>query len=258
MKKINPNKLRKIILKLVYEKQSGHIGGSFSLADIVSELFSRYEFCKKDNNKFILSKGHAVPVLYAVLHTLDVISEKELCTFREVNSRLQGHPDKNLLPEVCATTGSLGQGLSIAIGHALAMKIKKSKKKVFCVIGDGEMQEGQIWESLMYAPKENLGNLCCIVDFNKSQNDGLVSDILSLDPIADKVKSFGWEVMRIDGHDLSDIKEALKIFEKNDRKKPLFVIADTIKGKGVSFMQSSEWHAKAPNKSEFEKAMKEL
>jgi len=253
--KINPNNLRKTVLKMIYEKGSGHIGGSFSIADVVAHLFSRYSLMEED--KFILSKGHAAPILYSVLYELGIISDYDLDSFREINSRLQGHPDKIRLPEVVATTGSLGQGLSISIGHALAMKARSSQGKVFCVIGDGEMQEGQIWESLMLAPKFNLNNLCCIVDHNKSQNDGLVKDILPLDPLDDKIRAFGWNVIRASGHDEDQIKRALRNFE-NEILLPTFIIFDTSKGMGVSFMQTPEWHAKVPNEEEYMRALREL
>ena len=254
--KVDANVLRKIVLKLVHEKNSGHIGGSFSIADVIAHIFSNYRLTGDDSHKLILSKGHAAPVLYAALHEVGVLSAQDLMTFREIDSKLQGHPDKVRLPEVIATTGSLGQGLSIAIGHALALKKRQSEKVVFCIIGDGEMQEGQVWESLMLAPKFRLGNLCCMVDYNKSQNDGLVQDILPLTPLDEKVKSFGWNVTRVDGHDETQIKSALENFGCSDS--PTFIILDTIKGKGVSFMQTPEWHAKAPNKEEYEKALKEL
>jgi len=249
--------LRKTVLRIVYEKNSGHIGGSFSIADVMSYLFSNYNLVGPDSHKFILSKGHAAPILYAALYELGILSDLDLHSFREVDSKLQGHPDKVRLPEVIATTGSLGQGLSIAIGHALAIKLKGSDKNVFCVVGDGELQEGQIWESLMLAPKFKLANLCCLVDHNKSQNDGFVKDILPLDPLDEKIKAFGWNVIRISGHDRSQIQFALENFESYQNG-PTLVILDTIKGMGVSFMQTPEWHAKVPNEEEYKRAIEEL
>jgi len=242
---------------MVHEKKSGHIGGSFSIADLIAYLFSNFDLTKKEGDKLILSKGHAVPILYAVFSELGVIDENELSSFRDIDSRLQGHPDKVRLPATIATTGALGQGLSISIGHALALKIKKKPQNVFCIIGDGEMQEGQVWESLMLAPKYVLENLCCIVDYNKSQNDGLVEDILSLGDLQRKVESFGWNVVRCNGHDTDEIQSAINSFI-SCTSRPTFIILDTIKGMGVSFMQTSEWHAKVPNNEEFERALGEL
>lgn len=182
--KINPNKLRKHVLDMVYEKQSGHIGGSFSMAEITAYLYNNYDLITPNKDKFILSKGHAVPILYAALYELGHIDT--LDNFREVNSPLQGHPDKERLNLMHATTGALGQGLSIAIGHALACKTKNLDNKIFCVLGDGEVQEGQIWEALMLAPKYKLDNLVCFIDYNKSQNDGYVKDILDMGDLGEK------------------------------------------------------------------------
>ena len=157
-----------------------------------------------------------------------------------------------------ATTGSLGQGLSIAIGHAMAMKLKDLDKKCFCILGDGEMQEGQVWEALMLAPKYGLDNLICIIDSNKSQNDGEVKDILSLDPLDKKIEAFGWDLREIDGHNMEEIHNSIEYFSKNTNGVPKCIIMNTIKGFGVSFMQKGEWHAKAPNKEQYEAAILEL
>ena len=172
--KINPNVLRKKVIDMVVAKQSGHIGGAFSMAELTSVLYEDFDIGGKD--KLILSKGHAVPIIYAVLHELGQITDEELNLFREIDSPLQGHPDKLRLPLMDATTGSLGQGLSIAIGHSLGKKLRNEEGTVFCILGDGELQEGQIWESLMYYPKTELKNLICIVDWNKGQNDGYSKD----------------------------------------------------------------------------------
>jgi transketolase len=252
--KTNPNKLRKHVLDMVYEKQSGHIGGSFSLAEVISYLYNNYNLITPNKDKLILSKGHAVPILYAVLYELGHIDTLE--NFREVNSPLQGHPDKTRLDLMHATTGALGQGLSIAIGHALACKTKDLDNNIFCIIGDGEVQEGQIWEAFMLAPKYELDNLICFIDYNKAQNDGYVKDILDMGDLKEKIKSFGWDTHVIDGHDLEDIDHACTL--QNNHKKPVCIILDTIKGKGVSFMEEPEWHAKAPNKEEYNNALKEL
>ena len=251
--KINPNKLRKHVLDMVYDKQSGHIGGSFSLAELISYLYEHYKLVEGDD-KLILSKGHAVPILYAALYELGVIDT--LKNFREVNSPLQGHPDKERLPYMHATTGALGQGLSIAIGHALAQQTKNLNNSIFCILGDGELQEGQIWEAFMLAPKYKLNNLVCFIDCNKAQNDGYTKDILDMGNLESKIKSFGWQVFTIDGHSTRQISEILENRFMGDR--PLCIVLDTVKGKGVSFMEHPEWHAKAPNKEEYNNALKEL
>jgi len=290
MKKIDPNKLRNHILDMVYKKNSGHIGGSFSICELISCLYEKFHF---NEDKLILSKGHAVPALYAAFYELGLIDE--LDSFREVNSILQGHPDKNKLSLLHATTGSLGQGLSIAIGHALANKTKKNNKKVVCIVGDGEMQEGQIWEAFMFAPKYKLDNLICFIDYNKAQNDSYVNRTLSLGDLESKILSFGWKVIKIDGHDQNKINSVIDDFRhisnhpggviggypmtknpsyENDisihvgehtsgyvgpsASHPYCVILDTIKGKGVSFMEGSEWHAKVPSEEEYIRAKKEL
>jgi len=256
--KIKPNDIRKVTLEMIHSAKSGHVGGSFSIAEIVAYLYSNFDIVSGKKDKLILSKGHAVPAIYAALHLSGVIKKKELLEFRQINSRLQGHPDKVRLPNVTATTGSLGQGLSIAIGHALAHKLNSDEFKVFCIVGDGEMQEGQVWESIMLAPKFKLDNLYFIIDANGAQNDGNVEDILSLNcgkPIKEKIKSFGWNTVEINGHNLIDIEKSIK----NTRKgMPNCIVANTTKGKGVSFMETYAWHAKAPNDEEFRLAIEEL
>jgi transketolase len=252
--KINPNVLRKKVLDMVRSKKSGHIGGSFSIAELVSVLYSEYDIGGKD--KLILSKGHAVPIIYAVLHELNKISDEELDLFREVDSPLQGHPDKARFPLVDATTGSLGQGLSIAIGHALAKSLKKEDGTIFCVLGDGELQEGQVWEALMYFPKTMLNNLICIIDWNKAQNDGPSSDFsIMYNNLKERIESFGWNCRIIDGHNMDEINYELNI---EHISKPVCLILDTTKGYGVSFMQNSAWHCKVPTDEEYEKALEEL
>ena len=254
--KINPNVLRKKVIDMVVAKQSGHIGGAFSMAELTSVLYEDFDIGGKD--KLILSKGHAVPIIYAVLHELGQITDEELNLFREIDSPLQGHPDKLRLPLMDATTGSLGQGLSIAIGHSLGKKLRNEEGTVFCILGDGELQEGQIWESLMYYPKTELKNLICIVDWNKGQNDGYSKDFsIMYDNLKERINSFGWDTKVIDGHDSQLIREELQI--KTDYfEKPLCLILDTIKGKGVSFMEDPSWHCKVPTEEEYEIAMKEL
>ncbi len=252
--KINPNILRKKVIDMVVAKQSGHIGGAFSMAELTSVLYEDYEIGGKD--KLILSKGHAVPIIYAVLHETGQISDEDLDLFREIDSPLQGHPDKLRLPLMDATTGSLGQGLSIAIGHSLGKKLKNEDGTIFCVLGDGELQEGQVWEALMHYPKTKMNNMICIIDWNKGQNDGYTKDFsIMYDNLEERVSSFGWTTKVIDGHDMGAIR---KSFEEVEVDKPLCVILDTVKGKGVSFMEHPSWHCKVPTEEEYEIAMKEL
>ena len=252
--KINPNVLRKKVIDMVVAKQSGHIGGAFSMAELTSVLYEDYDIGGKD--KLILSKGHAVPIIYAVLHELGQISDDDLNLFREIDSPLQGHPDKLRLPLMDATTGSLGQGLSIAIGHSLGKKLKNEDGTIFCVLGDGELQEGQVWEALMYYPKTKMNNMICIIDWNKGQNDGYSKDFsIMYGNLEERISSFGWTTKVIDGHDMDSIRMS---FETTEVDKPLCVILDTVKGKGVSFMEHPSWHCKVPNEKEYEIAMKEL
>lgn len=253
--KINPNVLRKKVIDMVVAKQSGHIGGAFSMAELTSVLYENFDIGGKD--KLILSKGHAVPIIYAVLHELGQITDEELDLFREIDSPLQGHPDKLRLPLMDATTGSLGQGLSIAIGHSLGKKLKDEEGTVFCVLGDGELQEGQVWEALMYYPKTQLKNLVCIIDWNKGQNDGYSKDFsIMYDNLKERISSFGWDARLISGHDVDAIKSTLTLNQYAGR--PLCIILDTVKGKGVSFMEDPSWHCKVPTEEEYEIAMKEL
>ena len=253
--KINPNILRKKVIDMVVAKQSGHIGGAFSMAELTSVLYEDFDIGGKD--KLILSKGHAVPIIYAVLHELGQISDDDLDLFREIDSPLQGHPDKLRLPLMDATTGSLGQGLSIAIGHSLGKKLRNEEGTVFCVLGDGELQEGQVWEGLMYYPKTQLKNLVCVIDWNKGQNDGYTKDFsIMYDNLKERISSFGRDTRLINGHDMDAIKTTLTLNDYDG--KPLCIILDTIKGKGVSFMEDPAWHCKVPTEEEYEIAMKEL
>ena len=257
--KINPNVLRKKVIDMVVSKQSGHIGGAFSMAELTSVLYEDYDIGGKD--KLILSKGHAVPIIYAVLHELGQISDDDLDLFREIDSPLQGHPDKLRLPLMDATTGSLGQGLSIAIGHSLGKNLRGEDGTVFCVLGDGELQEGQIWEALMYYPKTKLSNLVCIIDWNKGQNDGYTKDFsIMYDNLHERIQSFGWDTKVIDGHNMDEIRKSLTNKWANFTKvdKPLCLVLNTIKGKGVSFMEHPSWHCKVPTEEEYEIAIKEL
>lgn len=257
------NECRIDIIEMIHEAASGHPGGSLSAIDIITALFfSKMRWDPKNPNweerdRFILSKGHAVPALYAILAKAGAIPHEELSTLRKPGSRLQGHPDRILLPFVEAPTGSLGQGLSIAQGIALGLRLKNSSAKVFCLIGDGESQEGQIWETVMSAPKFRLGNLVAIIDNNNGQIDGHVEDVMDLRPLADKWRAFRWSVQEIDGHDMKAIVGALEKAQGNDH--PHAIIARTVKGKGISFMENDiGWHGVAPNKEEKNRAIEEL
>lgn len=251
------------IIKMLAEAGSGHPGGSLSIVEIIAYLFiekinrTKENALADDRDRFVLSKGHAVPALYAILAEVGVIEEKELLTIRKIGSPLQGHPDRVKFPYVEASTGSLGQGLSIAMGMALASKLKRKKYKVYCIIGDGEFQEGQIWEALLSAPKFKIDNLIVFMDYNKFQLDDRVDKLMPLEPLKDKIKAFNWDVYEIDGHNYDEIEDTLNSLKNNDR--PKFIIAHTIKGKGISFMENNnEWHGVAPSKEEAEKALKEL
>ena len=257
-------KIRKSIIQEVYYGKSGHIGGSLSIADIITVLY--FDEMKIDpqnpnmenRDRFVLSKGHCSPALYAALAYRGFFNIEELKTFRNINSNLQGHPDKKNVPGVDMSTGSLGQGLSIANGMALAGKIDKKDYRVYCILGDGEIEEGQIWEAAMTANKYKLDNLCVIVDNNNLQIDGTIEEVMSSYPIDQKFRSFGFEIIKIDGHDINEILNAFEV-AKNIKNKPTCIIAKTIKGKGVSFMENkAEWHGKSPNEEQYNKAMEEL
>lgn len=256
--------LRILALKMITEAGSGHPGGSLSAADIVAALYFHYLNHDPHNphweerDRFVLSKGHAVPIVYAALVKCGYLPEEEIYTLRKINSRLQGHPDHIRFPFLESSTGSLGQGLSVAQGMALTAKLDKKDYKVYCLLGDGELQEGQIWETAMSAPKFKLDNLIAIVDANKGQIDGYTKDVMDCSPLKEKWKAFNWEVQEIDGHDFSDILTALDQTQ-HMRKKPHMIIANTIKGKGVSFMENSiEWHGIAPTPDERDRAIEEL
>ena len=253
--------IRVLIIKMLVEAGSGHPGGSLSATDILTALyFYKMNYDPKDPNRdrFVLSKGHAVPALYAVFVKAGYLEEQEIYTLRKINSRLQGHPDHVRLPLLETSAGSLGIGLSIAQGMALAAKIDKKSYKTYCMIGDGESQEGQIWEAAMSAGKFKLDNLICILDYNKGQIDGPVKEVMDLEPLIDKWRSFNWHVMFIDGHNMAEIIMALNEADYV-KEKPIMIIANTIKGKGVSFMEGViDWHGKAPTPEEAQKAIEEI
>ena len=258
------NKIRQGIIKEVYMAASGHPGGSLSIAEILAVLyFNQMNIDEKnpqakERDRLVLSKGHTSPALYSALALRGFFDLEELKTFRNINSILQGHPDMKNIPGVDASTGSLGQGLSIANGMALASKMDSEGVRIYCICGDGEIEEGQIWEAAMTSSHYKLDNLCVIVDNNNLQIDGEVSQVMNIYPIDEKFKSFGFEVINIDGHNIEEIIQAFEQAKKV-KGKPTVIIANTIKGKGVSFMENkAEWHGKAPNEEQYRQAMLEL
>ncbi len=257
------------IIRMLTHAGSGHPGGSLSVIDILTVLyFSRMTYDPKrptweDRDRLVLSKGHCVPAQYSCMAKAGYFPESQLLTLRKLGSPLQGHPDRMALPGIEAATGSLGQGLSVASGMALGLKLGGKTSRVYCVLGDGEVQEGQVWESLMSgprlgAPDHHLDNLCVILDYNGIQLDNFVKKILDLEPVVDKLKSFGWPVIDINGHDLAQIDKALDQAEAT-KGTPSFIVAHTIKGKGVSFMENDpEWHGKSPKPGEAVQAIREI
>ena len=258
------NEMRIDIIRMLQKAGSGHPGGSLSLIDILTDIFFRWikrtpeNAADPDRHRLVLSKGHGVPALYAVLARCGVIPHDDLQELRMVGSYLQGHPHNGSLPAVEASTGSLGQGLSIAQGMAMTAKLDKKPYKIYCVMGDGESQEGQVWEALLSAPHHKLDNLIVVLDYNKGQIDGPTNEILNLEPIGDKLRAFNWDVQEIDGHDMQAIDDAMTRAQAENGK-PHFIIAHTVKGKGVSFMERpTEWHGKTPNAEQAAAAIKEI
>ncbi len=256
--------LRIAILEMLTEAGSGHTGGSLSAADIATALyFYKMRHNPKDpkwreRDRFILSKGHAAPLLYAALALSGYFDKQLLKTLRKLGSPLQGHPCSKTLPGVEISTGSLGQGLSIANGIAMGLKLDGLSSRVYCLLGDGEIQEGQVWEAAMTAAHYRLDNLCAIIDNNGLQIDGHCSDVMSIEPIVNKWEAFGWHVIDINGHDM---KAILNAFDEAERvkSKPTMIVARTVKGKGVSFFEGKvQYHGIAPSREELERALKEL
>lgn len=257
------------IIRMLTHAGSGHPGGSLSVIDILTALFfNRMRYDPKrpvwdDRDRFVLSKGHCVPAQYYCMARAGYFPMDRLITLRKLGSPLQGHPDRVALPGIEAATGSLGQGLSVAMGMALGLKLGGKGARVYCVVGDGEIQEGQVWESLMSAPKlgapdHHLDNLCVILDYNGIQLDNFVKKILDLEPVTDKLKSFGWPVLEVNGHDIAQVDKALDQAEAT-KGGPTFIVAHTIKGKGVSFMENDpEWHGKSPKPEEAVRAVQEI
>ena len=247
--------VRKDILTQIYEAQSGHPGGALSCADILTTIYFNH---KGENDKVVLSKGHASAALYAVLAEKGEIPKEELKTFRKYDTRLQGHPSSRKLGRVDVSSGSLGQGLSIANGIAMGYKLNKDKdSKIYVILGDGEIAEGQVWEAAMTSAHYKLNNIIAFLDNNGLQIDGTNDEVMKSKPLDKKFKAFGWNVLVIDGHDFNQINEAIEKAKMS--KKPTMIIAKTVKGKGVSFMENQVgWHGKAPNEEQYKKAMEEL
>ena len=252
------------IIEGTFNAKSGHPGGSLSIAEILTYLYFKEmnvdanEPMKADRDRFVLSKGHAAPALYSVMAQKGYFPVEELKTLRKVDSRLQGHPSMNYLPGIDISSGSLGQGISAACGMALGAKLKGDAFRVYTVLGDGEIEEGQVWEAAMYAAAKKLDNLVAFVDNNNLQIDGSVEEVNSPYPIPEKFGAFGWNVVEIDAHNFDEIEAALEN-AKATKGKPTAIIAKSVKGKGVSFMENQVgWHGSAPNAEQYETAMAEL
>ncbi len=262
--KKNAVKVRMGIIEGTYNAKSGHPGGSLSSVEILTYLYFKEMKIDPKNPRgdnrdlFVLSKGHAAPGLYAVMAERGYFPVEHLKTLRKPDSNLQGHPSMNLLKGVDMSTGSLGQGISAACGMALGLKLKNSENRVYSILGDGELQEGQVWEALMYASAKKLDNLVAVVDNNNLQIDGTIEQVNSPYPIPEKFSAFGWNVIEIDGHCFDEIEKAF-ISAKQQRGAPTVIVAKTIKGKDISFMENEVgWHGAAPNKEQYETAMAEL
>ncbi len=257
-------RVRVSIIREVYTAQSGHPGGSLGCADILTVLYecvmdiSRDNVNSLDRDRFVLSKGHCSPALYAILAEKGILDREELLTFRKINSRLQGHPNMRETPGVDMSTGSLGQGLAVANGMALANRLSGNTHRIYVLLGDGECEEGEVWEAAMAAHHYELDNLCAIVDLNHLQIDGRTEEVIDPNPIGAKFRAFGWNVIEVDGNDLLALQNA---FRQAAEKKgvPTCLVAHTIKGKGVSFMENQAgWHGKAPNEEQYHQALRDL
>ena len=253
------NQNRKRIIELVYQAKTGHPGGALSIIDMLTAIYELdVDFKSEKRSKVILSKGHSVPAMYAVLNSKGIVKDEEMSTFRKINSRLQGHPHIGTIPEVDATTGLLGQGLSIAVGMAIAKRNIGDNHHVYAIVGDGEMQEGQIWESLLQAAHYKLNNLILIIDYNKLSSYGDVNESMNLEPLADKIKAFNFHTIEIDGNDMEQVVNSLnEAYGVTD--KPIAIICHTVKGKGVSFMENNPmWHNGQISDEEYKIAIQDL
>ena len=257
------DELRRLTVQTTVWGGSGHIGGAMSAMDAMTILYHRFmkldvnDPDMEDRDRFVLSKGHGAPALYSALAYKGFFPVEDLKTLRHIGSYLQGHPNMNTVPGIDMSTGSLGQGVSAACGMAKGAKYLGSDVNIYTLLGDGEIEEGQVWEALMFASQYNLDNLCVMIDVNGLQIDGKCEDVMSAEPIDEKVKAFGFDVVTIDGNDLDEIEGAFEQFHKSD--KPFAIILKTVKGKGVSYMENAvDWHGKAPNEEEYKIAMAEL
>lgn len=256
--------IRKHVIEAVYNAKSGHPGGSLSSADILTTLYfdvMRVDINNpqwEDRDRFVLSKGHCSPVLYGTLAEKGFFPVEEIKKFRQVDSFLEGHPSMRYVPGVDMSTGSLGQGISAAVGMALAGKLDKKDYNVYALLGDGELQEGQVWEALMCAAHYKLDNLIALLDYNGLQIDGKITDVMSPEPVIDKFKAFGWNVITIDAHDYNQIEKAINEGKKTEGM-PTMIVAKSIKGKGVSFMEDeADWHGSAPSTEQRDEAISQL
>lgn len=251
---------RRDIVTMIYRSGAGHPGGALSITDIMTYLYhNEIDFNQWPRSRLVMSKGHAVAIQYVLLHQLGLIKDDECYSFRNINSRLQGHPNIKTIPQVDANTGLLGQGLSIALGMAAAKKLNKDPNKVYAIIGDGEMQEGQIWEALQQAAHMKMDNLIAVIDYNKLSSHDEVNTICNLEPLADKLRTFGWFVIELlDGNDMQQVIDGFS-FARHCKGKPVAILAHTVKGKGVSYMEhNGDWHSKTPTDAEYKQAMEEL
>lgn len=255
---------RRLGMEMVFRAASGHIGGSFSAMDILTELY--FEEMRIDpaaprapgRDRFVLSKGHCTPALYSILALRGYFPEKDLELFRSIKGHMSGHPDMAHVPGVDMSTGSLGQGISAAVGMAIAGKLDGAPYRVYALLGDGEVEEGEVWEAAMSAAKYGLDNLCAIVDVNGLQIDGRTADVMPSEPLDRKFAAFNWHVITVDGHDFDALRAAFAE-ARQVKGQPTVLIAKTVKGKGVSFMENDAgWHGKAPNAEQYERAMAEL
>lgn len=257
--KLTANRNRKRIVEMVYQAGVGHVGGALSVIDLLTAIYElEVDFSEEKRTRVVLSKGHATPALYAELAQKGIIDEKDFPTFRQINSRLQGHPYTCDIPQVDATTGLLGQGFSTALGMALVKKREQDPHRIYAIAGDGETQEGQIWEALMMAAHYKLDNLVYIFDYNKLSSGHPTNEVINLEPLADKLAAFNYHVIVIDGNDMEQVVNALKEV-RTVSGRPVAIVANTIKGKGVSFMENvPKWHSSGLTDAEYETAMRDL